>query len=277
MKLALAIQTDECIPPVAAVGLLSGSFEEKLVKAAQWGADGVELLSAFPERLDPVAMRDMLRANHLQAAVVSSGAVTFVTGLTLLHADPVRAREAPARLHALIDFAAAVGAPLVSIGSFRGKLQYDPGGRAHLVHILQEAADYSAARGVRLVIEPLNRFETDLIVNADEGLAFLEEVRRASVGLMLDTFHVNIEESSWIEPFRRVAAAGKLWHVHISDNNRLAPGSGLIDFRPILATLKQVGYAGFLSAEILARPDPDTAAIKTLTTMRPLLDEQSAG
>jgi sugar phosphate isomerase/epimerase len=63
-----------------------------------------------------------------------------------------------------------------------------------------------------------------------------------------------------------------LWHVHLGDNNRLPPGCGLIDFRAIVATLREVGYSGYLSAELLARPDPDTAARHTLTYMRSLLE-----
>jgi sugar phosphate isomerase/epimerase len=90
--------------------------------------------------------------------------------------------------------------------------------------------------------------------------------------LLLDTYHVNIEETSWTEPFRRLMAAGKLWHVHLGDNNRLPPGRGLIDFAAIVATLRQLDYTGWLSAELLARPDPDTAAQQTLTYMRSLLE-----
>jgi sugar phosphate isomerase/epimerase len=93
------------------------------------------------------------------------------------------------------------------------------------------------------------------------------------LGLLLDTFHVNIEEASWTEPFARVFAAGKLFHVHLGDNNRLPPGKGLIDFQAILQTLQSVGYQGFLSAELLALPDADSAAADTLTYMHRLLEK----
>ena len=122
------------------------------------------------------------------------------------------------------------------------------------------------------MIEPLNRYETDVIMNADEGLDFINEVDHPALGLLLDTYHVNIEETSWTEPFRRVKAAGRLWHVHLGDNNRLPPGCGLIDFQAITKTLQEIGYTGFLSAELLAKPDPDTAARQTLTYMQSLLE-----
>ncbi len=271
MKLSLAIQTPE-VQPFVPVALLSGAFEEKLVKAARLGADGVELMTCDPSQLDAEAIRAALDRHGLAAAAVGSGAIAFATGLTLLHADPVKAQWAAARLRDLIAFAAAVRAPLVTIGSFRGRASAGgDGSRARLIALLRSAADEAAAHGVRLALEPLNRYETDLIRNADEGLAFLDEVAHPALGLLLDTYHVNIEESSWTEPFRRVMAAGRLWHVHLGDNNRLPPGRGLIPFPAIVATLHELGYQGFLSAELLALPDPDTAAYQTMAYMRALL------
>ncbi|MCS7222200.1 MAG: sugar phosphate isomerase/epimerase family protein [Anaerolineae bacterium] len=271
MKLSLAIQTPE-VQPIVPVALLSGTFEEKLAKAARLGVDGVELMTCDPAQLDAGAIRAALNQYGLAAAAVGSGAIAFATGLTLLHADPVKAQQAEARLHELISFAAAIGAPLVTIGSFRGRAAtVGDGARGRLIALLRSAADEAAARGVRLVLEPLNRYEMDLIRNADEGLAFLDEVAHPALGLLLDTYHANIEESSWTEPFRRAMAAGRLWHIHLGDNHRRPPGSGLIPFPLIVATLRELGYQGFLSAELLAQPDPDTAAEQTVSYMRTLI------
>jgi sugar phosphate isomerase/epimerase len=120
-------------------------------------------------------------------------------------------------------------------------------------------------------LEPLNRYESDFINNVDEALAFLSVVDHPALGVVLDTFHMNIEERSWTDPFRRAMAAGKLWHVHVGDNNRLALGRGLIDFHAILLALGSAGYEGFLSAELLAWPDPDAAARQTLACLHALL------
>jgi len=271
MKLSLCIQTPE-VPVTVPVALLSGSFDEKLEKAARLGVDGVELLTADPARLDPAALRNSLQVCNLPVAAVASGAVAFSAGLTLLHSDPAQAEQARARLYALIDLAHALQAPLVTVGSFRGRLAgAAPDGRQHLADLLCQAADYAAPRGVRLVIEPLNRYETDLIHNSTEGLAFLEQAQHPGLGLLLDTYHVNIEESSWTAPFRQGMVSGKLWHVHIGDNNRLPPGCGLIDFKAILAALHQAGYPGYLSAELLARSDPDQAARLSVEFLKNIL------
>jgi sugar phosphate isomerase/epimerase len=140
-----------------------------------------------------------------------------------------------------------------------------------LAALLREGAAYAKARGVRLALEPLNRYESDIVNSAEEGLAFLNEIGHPTLGLVLDTYHVNIEERSWTEPFRRVMAAGRLFHIHLGDNNRLPPGHGLIDFPAIVVSLREIGYNGYLSAELLAKPDPDTAAQQTCTYMRSLL------
>ena len=274
MKLSLAIQTPE-VEPLIPVALLTGTFEEKLAKAAKLGAGGVELMAVDPAALDTAAIRAGLRQNGLEVAAIGSGGVAFAAGLTLLHADPAQAARAADRLRQLIDFAAAVGAPLVTIGSFRGRLaSVGTGGRDRIIALLQEGADYAAGQNVRLAVEPLNRYEADIVLNAGEGLALVNEAGHPALGLLLDTFHVNIEEVSWTEPFRRLMAAGRLWHIHLGDNNRLPPGQGLIDFPAIVATLRQIGYNGYLSAELLARPDPDTAAQQTLAYMHPLLKAQ---
>jgi 5-keto-L-gluconate epimerase len=272
VKLSVAIQTPE-VPCLVPVALLSGSLEEKIAKAAQWGADGVEFMTSNPKELNTKEIKACLSACGLEAAAAASGAITLSLGITLLHADPASAALARDRLYDLIDFAAAVGASLVTIGSFRGKLAYiKPNARELLVTTLSEAANYAQGASVRIALEALNRYEGDIINNHEEGLAFLDEVGHPALGLLLDTYHVNIEESSWTRPFRRTLQAGKLFHVHLGDNNRLPPGRGLIDFAAIIATLFDYDYGGYLSAELLARPDPDSAAKETLSYMRSLME-----
>jgi sugar phosphate isomerase/epimerase len=272
MKLSLTIQTPE-VPRAVPVALLSGTFEEKVAKAARLGVDGVELMTVAPGELDAAGMHACLAGEGLQAAAISSGALALTQGMTLLHAEAQVAAAARQRLVALVDFAAALGAPVVTIGGFRGRLANAPevDGRGLLAGILREAAAYAGGLGVRLALEPLNRYESDLVNNAAQGLEFCAQVDHPAFGLLLDTYHVNIEESSWAEPFRRVMRLGKLFHVHLGDNNRLPPGCGLIDFAQIAAALREGGYAGYLSAELLAMPDPDAAAAQTAAYMRGVL------
>ena len=270
MKLALTIQTPEVEQP-SPVSLLSGTFEEKLEKAAELGADGVELSPLDPAVLDADSIRANLKETGLEVAAIGTVGLGLA-GITLLHADPDVAAQARARMRDMIDFAAKVGSPLVTVGSFRGRLaSVGADGRGQLATLLGEAGILAGSRGVRLALEPMTHFMTDIVANAEEGLAFLDEIGQPAVGLLLDTCHMITDESSWSQPFQRVMDAGRLWHVHVADNNRLAPGRGLIEFRPIVATLKELGYTGYLSVEVLAKPDPDTAAQDAIDHMRPLL------
>jgi sugar phosphate isomerase/epimerase len=269
MKLAPAITTPE-VEMVVPVALLAGSFAERLQKAARLGYDGVELMVVRPAELNPDEIGTQVSKLGLEVASIASGAIYMVDKLTLLASDAEVGRRAEGRLHELIEFAAALEAPLVTIGGFRGRLVWAGGqqARARLIQILRAAAEKGAKRGVRLVLEPLNRYESDILNNAGEGLALIEEVGHSHLGLLLDTYHVNIEESSLIEPFRQAMAAGRLWHVHIADSNRLPPGQGHTDFPAIVATLREVGYQGYLSAELLSQPDPDAAGKATIEYMR---------
>jgi 5-keto-L-gluconate epimerase len=277
MKLSLTVQTPE-VPVILPVALLSGTFEEKLIKAARFGAQGIELVTTEPSGLDAGWISDQLRLNGLELSGVASGAMAFAAKLTLLSSDSSIAEVARQRLDEMIALAGRLGAPLVTVGSFRGRAQENHEHSLHLLaQILRSAGNLAAAAGVRIAIEPLNRFESDLINTVDQGLAFLEEVDHPSVGLLLDTFHVNIEESSWTEPFIRANNAGKLFHVHLADNNRQPPSRGLIDFHAILSTLDRIGYTGWLTAELIGLPDPDTAAQETVEIIIGKLKEISVG
>jgi 5-keto-L-gluconate epimerase len=275
MKLSICIQTDE-VAGVIPVALFKGDFSEKAEKAAALGADGLELMTVDPRALDTRSLRAVLKQHGLCVPAIGSGAIAYATGITLLHSDASASARAQALLGNLIEFAAALAAPLVTIGSFRGRLATaGSGAREKLAEILWTGAEYARREGVRLAIEPANRYEVDFINDAAQGLAFVSEVRHPALGLLLDTFHMNIEEASWRGPIRRLMSAGALWHVHVGDNNRLAPGRGLIDFPAIVAALHESGYDEYLSAELLARPDGDTAAQQTLAYLRPLLNPQA--
>lgn len=272
MKLAVTMTTPDVTISVS-VSLLTGKFTERLHKAKQVGCDGVELMAVDPRRLDISRLRGQLAAEGLECAAIATGAIPLAENLTLLSVSDEIRRLARTRLHALIDLAAALESPLVTVGSFRGRILPSEKSttRQALVDVLGEAAEAAVARDVRLVIEPLNRYETNIVTNVVEGLALIDEVGHSRLGVLLDIFHMNIEERSFHDAFRMAMGAGKLWHVHFGDSNRRPPGQGHIDFAAIIRTLGDIGYSGYLSAELLPYPDPDSAAQTTLDYMRSLL------
>lgn len=118
---------------------------------------------------------------------------------------------------------------------------------------LAQVADFAAPRGVTLSLELLNRYESFFMNNMQEGLDFLARLDRDNVKLHFDTFHAHIEERSLTEAI--CLGGEKIWHVHLCDNNRGAPGSGSIDFRAVLTALRRIGYDRNLMVENFVIPD----------------------
>jgi sugar phosphate isomerase/epimerase len=272
LKLSVAVKTDE-IDIEIPVALLSGTFEQCVHKAADLGYEGVELLVSAPRVLDGKKIHAVLEDRGLSVSAIGSGAVKMFEKLTLLAENTETERLAAGRLYELIDFAAILGAPFVTIGGFRGRSTRvtPPVAREKLKEIIEKALEKASAVGVRLVLEPLNRYESEMINNTKQGIEFIEETGNSCLGLVLDTFHMNIEEPSLPAAFEYAASSGRLWHIHIGDSNRLPPGKGHIDFDTVVRTLHTLGYEGYLSAELLPLPDKDTAAEETIRRMRELI------
>ena len=250
------------------LALLSGTFEEKAAKAAALGYDGIELMVRDPADLDWAAVKSTLAAAGLAVPQIVTGELYGADGLCLVTADEDLARRTEGRTHAVIDLASYLGA-MVNIGRLRGQLKAlgpVPDPWAVAVERLRRVCIYAAERGVRVTLEPLNRYEADFIHSAADGRRFLQDLGCSNAGLMMDLFHMNIEDASIEEGLRQ--AGERLWHVHIADSNRRYPGSGHLDFASVFATLRDMGYQGFVSAEMLPLPDPDTAAERTAAFIR---------
>jgi hypothetical protein len=123
-----------------------------------------------------------------------------------------------------------------------------------VVDALKEVYDYAMKCGVKMAIEPLNRYETYFLNRGDQALALAKEVG-PECGVCLDLFHMNIEEVDMFAAIRQVGKTGKLYDVHVAENNRLAPGMGNVDWRKLVATLREVGYDGALTMEAVAGVD----------------------
>lgn len=246
------------------LALISGTFEEKARKAALLGFDGIELMVRDPAGLDWPHVRATLQAAGLEVPQIVTGELYGADGLCLVTADNDLYRRAEARLHSVIDLAAYLGA-MINLGRTRGRLDLIgkmPEAWDIAVDRLRKLGEYAAEKKVKITLEPLNRYESDFILSAEEGLRFIQAVSLDNLGLMLDLFHMNIEEPVIEDGLR--TAGDRLWHVHIADSNRRYPGSGHIQFDGIFATLRDMGYQGYISAELFPLPDPDTAAQKTI-------------
>ncbi len=126
------------------------------------------------------------------------------------------------------------------------------------VQSMQQMADYADQVGVRLAVEPLNRFETYLLNTQADAARFVREVGHASCGVLYDTFHAHIEEKNTAAAI--ASCADVIGHVHISANDRGTPGAGCIDWQENFDALHKAGYNGWLTVEAFGRRLPELAA-----------------
>ncbi|MET0685186.1 MAG: sugar phosphate isomerase/epimerase, partial [Solirubrobacteraceae bacterium] len=117
---------------------------------------------------------------------------------------------------------------------------------------LKEVNEHAKGEGVRIAVEPLNRFETNFVNRHDQALLLAQEVGD-DVGVCLDVYHMNQEEADVLQAFRN--AADRLFDVHVADNNRMACGQGQLPWGDIIGTLKEIGYDGSLTVEFVAPLD----------------------
>lgn len=251
--------------------VFSEGLADGFARAAALGFDAVEIFPSSAAETDAGLVAD-LRARHgLKVAAVGTGAGWVKHKLRLTDPDPAVRRQAVDFVGAIIDLAGRFGAPAI-IGSMQGRAEGGVGREqalGWLAAALEELGPRAEGHGVPLLYEFLNRYETNLCTNVADALALVSGLRTAGVRLLCDLFHMNIEEANIAAALRR--AGGRVGHVHFADSNRQAPGLGHTDFRPIAAALRDIGYAGYLSAEVFALPDPQAAAAQTIATFRSLV------
>lgn len=226
------------------------------------GYDGVEISLLGNVAQAPEATGEAVRAMGLDA--------TCTTGLgpatDLASEDPaVRAAGVDA-LRSAIDVTARLGSRqlcgviygawgVVAPGKRRDRLSWARDG-------LATVAGDAEASDVQLGIEAINRYETDLVNTAEQATALARDVGSSHVGVLLDSYHMNIEEA---DPAGAIRHTGEwLRHFHATDNDRGAPGGGLVDFAPQARALADIGYQGWITTEMFILPDVNVSADLTV-------------
>jgi sugar phosphate isomerase/epimerase len=242
--------------------LYAGRLAEAIEVASELGLSCVELSVRDPGTLDPSGVRTLLEPAALGVSAIATGQACLADGLCLSAPDDGTRAAAVERFSAQAALAAELGAAVI-LGGVRGQLDAASASerarrRAAALEAIRACVEAAAGLGVEVVLEPLNRYETDLVNTVEEGLVLLDEVGSPALRLLFDSFHMNIEERQLPAAIRR--AGDRLGYVHLADSNRQAPGQGHIDFAGVFEALEDVAYAGPLVAEILPLPDDLTAA-----------------
>jgi D-psicose/D-tagatose/L-ribulose 3-epimerase len=219
-------------------------------KVAELGFDLLELPVEEPGAWDPGRAAELLAGLGLGASLCC----VMPPGRDLAVADREVVAATVEYLSHCVDVAERVGSAVVAGPMYAavGRLwrlseQERVAVLARAGAALRPVAERAAERGVKLAIEPLNRYETSLINTVEQGVALLDEVDHPACGLLLDTFHMNIEEK---DPAAAARAAGdRIAHVHACGTDRGSPGADVFDWPAFLAALDLAGYRGPLCIE----------------------------
>jgi D-psicose/D-tagatose/L-ribulose 3-epimerase len=214
-------------------------------KVLSMGFDILEIACENPDLLDIPVIKEALSATQLPAIICG----VFGPDRNICSTDPMVRANARQYILWLVDAAAQLGSPVVC-----GPM-YSAVGKAHLedsaardqewslaVSEIGDMADVAAVTNTRLALEPLNRFETDMINTVSQGMKFIKDVGRVNVGLHLDTFHMHLEEKNSANAIH--LAGDKLFHFHACENDRGVPGTGQVHWQEIAPALKSVNYSG---------------------------------
>lgn len=269
MKLSIVLSVQ---PAEFQAATFKGDLEANLAQIASLGYDGVELAIRDPSLVDLDELEHLVRKYNLVVPAIGTGQAWGEEGLSFTDPDPAVRRAAIGRVKGHVPVAVRFHAErpaIIIIGLVRGIVK--PGvdhtqAMDWLICALRECSEAAASQGVRLALEPINRYETTLINNVAQGMELIERVGAGNFGLLLDTFHMNIEEPSIEASIRQ--AGDCIFHFHVADSNRWHPGAGHLDFHSILKALFDAGYTGFVSGEFMPVPDAVTGAQKAIEHLR---------
>ncbi len=252
--------------------LFVGDLVQGIEQAKAVGYDAVELFVLNPRETGVQKIADAVRSQGLAVSAIGPGLASYRYGWTFSHPEAEIRQLAVERSLDAIRLAAEFNTSL-NVGGMRGNVADDPDLRKKqhgwILDCIRACAEFARPLGVKLGIEPINRYETNFINTVAEALEFVDELRMPNLGLLLDSFHMNIEEAS-IEA-AIAAARGRVLNIHLADSNRRAPGFGHTDLRSVVSQLRATGYDGFLSMEILRLPSDHEAAVQALKHTRELL------
>jgi sugar phosphate isomerase/epimerase len=261
-----------CLVPQALRGpfVFHDGLADGCRRAARFGFDAVEIFAPSADSFDRAELEALLDAHHLRVAAFGTGAGKQLHDLTLTSPDEATRTAARRFIADMIALGGHFAAPAI-IGSMQGQV---PEGLDRVIALtwlskaLDDLGELAASHGVPLLIEPLNRYETNLLNRLNDAVHLIRRLKTKHVRILADLFHMNIEEADMAQALRD--AGPHVGHVHFADSNRQAVGFGHSDVEPAISALRHIGYTGFLSAEIFPLPTADVAAEQTMAAVRRL-------
>ncbi len=270
MRLCYQVATPD-VAIADSVTAYQGPLENSCRDLAALGFDGVEFMTLNPDQLDWEEVKATLAKYNLSCTLVCTGEIYGQLGLSYTDPDPAKREEAVRRTKLIIDFAQALDAN-VNFGRIRGHYCAEmPKEETEALSIaaFQELSDYAAPKGVMLALEEVTIMQTNFLNTLAESVDFIERVNKPNFRLMMDIFHMNLEEKDIYEAIRKYSPYNI--HVHLADNNRRYPGQCGLDFEKIIQTFHDCGYTGDFTTEIFQIPDMYGAARGSVECLAPIL------
>jgi len=245
-------------------------FRSLLELLSDLGFWGMEFNLNDPRDHDFGAVRSFLGRFGLEFSMLATGLTARRLGLSLSDANEAARKRAVEKCREMINW---VGSPRtgVILGLIKGGPSPEPEmARRRFALSLAEIVPTAKARRVPILVEATNRYETAVANTVAEGAGFVGEYGADCAQVLPDTFHMNIEEADLLGALR--ANRDRFRSLHLSDNNRLFPGFGAIDFGRIVAGLAEIGYQGRLGIEGNIRADLKGDLRATMKYLAPLLE-----
>lgn len=254
--------------------LFAGDLPRGMECAKQLGYDGVEISVLDSAKIDREELLRGLERLKLRVFALATGQTYYTDGFSLYDAAEDKRVRAVERIFGAIDLARELDCKVI-LGGIRGTIKGPQESvealRARGARAIGECAEYGRERGVELLLEPINRYETNVVNTLKDGAELIAQLGARNVTLLPDTFHMNIEESDI--PKNLAQAGGLVGYVHVADSNRWAPGFGHIPFAPILKQLNAMGYCGPIGVEVLPKPTSYEAAVQAIRELRALMED----
>jgi len=225
-------------------------FKHALECLKENGFDGVELNLHFSDKRKLSKVKEAIHQSELELAAVGTGLLYGHEKLSLTNPDQNKRTRTLSIVKQLLEFGSSENAPLI-IGSVRGQVK-TKNASTHLRDCLVECNSAAKRYDTRIALEAINRYETSFLNTVSEVSAFIDTNKLDSTGILMDTFHMNIEEQSAEETIN--TNMSRLVHFHIADSNRWPPGYGHLNIEGCLKILKDLSYDGWVSAETLPKP-----------------------
>jgi sugar phosphate isomerase/epimerase len=227
--------------------------------------DGVELSLLEPERLDANKLNEIRQSYDMEIPAIGTGSTFIRFGFSLGHHDDYMRKKAIERLDKYINFANEVNSKVI-IGLIRGRYTNLGSPKREKLNIktsLKSCVQIAENNNVKLVFEPINRFEIDSYNTISESVDLLEEIGSEYLKLLIDTFHTHLEEDPVYIWDYLPKVASLVSHIHLADCTRRAPGTGHFDFRAFLNIFKDARYNEYVSVETIMKPSFEEVAKET--------------